>query len=319
MNSPEADARSISWPHVIVTVVIVAGAYFAFRGLTRAEIPGLTAPVVKLLLWIPIPLAAATLLGRPSIANPLAGVGLKPPYLLAVVPAVVAGAVEVAYFAYHGYTPVIPAIQVVFAGVLVAAITEEFLFRGYALTQLVSAGLPARAAIVIGGVLFGAAHVPNLWGSGDIGTIWARGRHHRPRRHLVCDSDDADERISGCRNRTTSHAQFGLGSVRDCARCHRQQGRPHCAAGGERSGNPVRGTSQVAQSPANAGRCMSAMTSTPSERAGRAIIWTMSRRRQPDALNGFRRRPTVRTQSDGTTRTVARSTEALGKRLTILE
>jgi membrane protease YdiL (CAAX protease family) len=168
-SKPQIDKR-ISWTRVGATVLVVAGAYLAFR---VVHFPGLSPALAKLLLWLPLPLAAAAFMGVPGDGGALEGIGLKAPFLPALVPALCAGAVEFAVFAVAGYHAIVPAAQILFSGVLIAAVTEEILFRGFAVTQLAAAGLSTRTSIIAAGLLFGAAHIPNLWASGDAGAIAA--------------------------------------------------------------------------------------------------------------------------------------------------
>jgi membrane protease YdiL (CAAX protease family) len=96
------------------------------------------------------------------------------------VPALCAGAVEFAVFAVRGISRIVPAAQILFSGVLIAAVTDErSLFRGFAVTQLAAAGLSTRTSIIAAGLLFGAAHIPNLWASGDAAPSPPRPRSPR--------------------------------------------------------------------------------------------------------------------------------------------
>jgi uncharacterized protein len=61
-------------------------------------------------------------------------------------------------------------ISLVIAAVIAAPIVEEMVFRGVVLRSLRSR-LPVIAAIVIQGVLFGAAHIDPVRGAGNIGLV----------------------------------------------------------------------------------------------------------------------------------------------------
>jgi membrane protease YdiL (CAAX protease family) len=126
---------------------------------------GLTRPELKLLLWIPIPLLATWLFSRGT--DLMDDLGLKPPLVSSFAAAALAFAVAYAIFVAFRFTPEMPPHKTIFGMVVVAGITEELLFRGFALTQLLRAGLTAPQALGITSLLFGLAHAPVVWASGD--------------------------------------------------------------------------------------------------------------------------------------------------------
>jgi membrane protease YdiL (CAAX protease family) len=130
-----------------------------------AQAFGLSRPELKLLLWIPIPVIIALALSGPT--NLLEGLGLKGSPAASTLPAVAGFVVAFGIFGAYGFEPRIPSHETVFGRVIVAGLSEEVLFRGFALTQLIRAGFGIPGAIGVTSLLFGLAHAPVVWNSGN--------------------------------------------------------------------------------------------------------------------------------------------------------
>lgn len=146
-------------------IAVLIAAWATLHAMQAVHAFGLTRPELKLLLWIPIPVLATLLFSQSmDVADDL---GLKPPLLASFVLAALAFAVAYAIFTAFRFTPGMPPHETVFGKVVVAGITEELLFRGFALMQLLRAGLRPPLALGVTSLLFGLAHAPVVWSSGD--------------------------------------------------------------------------------------------------------------------------------------------------------
>ena len=145
-----------------LAIAVVIAAYVAFR------LYGHTAPfgaeTLKLALWVAVPLAVVTLQLRGNIAAAVAGVGLRPPVLRALVPGLFAMLAAAATLLLLGVKlPSSLSITSLAMTALIGPFAEEMLFRGYLVNRLLAAGVGALPAIVLGGLLFGIAHLGNVW------------------------------------------------------------------------------------------------------------------------------------------------------------
>ena len=161
------DANTFGWPRALAAVGLVAALYFVWRAVAPMHV--VDRDVLKLVLWIGGPLLFVAT--RPSTA--LAGVGLRPPIFLALVPGAIAALVMAAILLAYGMAPGMPSSDTILRRVLAAGLSEEILFRGFLVTQLLLAGVRPRAAILLSALSFGLAHAPNVWSSGDASTIAA--------------------------------------------------------------------------------------------------------------------------------------------------
>lgn len=75
-------------------------------------------------------------------------------------------------FVLSGLRPGLPTVNAVLFGVVLAALAEETLLRGFAFLQLVSrAGWPVWAAMLATATLFGLSHVPGALAAGEGGAL----------------------------------------------------------------------------------------------------------------------------------------------------
>lgn len=157
---------------VVFALIVVAACYFAFLVVARGHILGLDSHTAKLALWIPVPVLAALLVG--GLAGFRAQLGLAQATMLHLTPGIVAGLVMMAVLAAHyGRAFGAPAPDAILFKSLTGPVTEELLFRGFLISQLLLAGFGRVGAILLSAALFGALHVPSpgVWDSGDPATI----------------------------------------------------------------------------------------------------------------------------------------------------
>ena len=158
MDQAPPSFRFIRLFAVIATMAI---AFVAFRQI--APFAPLPQDVTKLVLWFAIPLAVLLVERRGNIGAALRSVGLKGFAWRAALPGLAslcaAGGTLIALdarmpanldFAALGLTAII------------APFAEELLFRGYLVNGLVASGLGSVRAVVVGGLLFGLAHMGNV-------------------------------------------------------------------------------------------------------------------------------------------------------------
>lgn len=149
----------------VAVVAVLVAAWAILHAMQAVQAFSLTRPELKLLLWIPIPVLATFVLSRR--ADVMGDLGLKPPLVASLTLAALAFAIAYAIFAVFRFAPGMPPHQTIFGKVVVAGLTEELLFRGFALTQLLRSGLRAPLALGVTSLLFGLAHAPVVWASGD--------------------------------------------------------------------------------------------------------------------------------------------------------
>jgi membrane protease YdiL (CAAX protease family) len=153
-------ARSIAQAALAIAVTLAA--YLAFRLWGRAT--PLNPEVLKLVLWTIVPLAAAAIAMRGDPGAALRAVGFRAPVLRALLPGLFAMVAAGGTLLVLG-AKLPPSLSVASLAMtaLLGPFAEEFLFRGYLVNRLLAAGVGALPAIVLSGLLFGAAHLGNVW------------------------------------------------------------------------------------------------------------------------------------------------------------
>jgi len=147
---------------VALAIAVVIAAYGAFR------VYGGAAPfgpeIAKLALWVLLPLAVVTIQARGNLVSATNGVGLRPPFLRALVPGLLAMLAAGGTLLLLGVPlPKSWPIASLAMSALIAPFAEEMLFRGYLVNRLSAAGVGAPLGIVLSGLLFGVAHLGNVW------------------------------------------------------------------------------------------------------------------------------------------------------------
>ena len=157
---------------IVFALIVVATCYFTFLAVARGHVLGLDSDTAKLALWIPIPLFAALLAGGFSDFPKQLGLAQVKAQHLA--PGIVAGLVMTSVLGlYYGRAFGTPAPDAILFKSITGPVTEELVFRGFLVSQLLLAGFARPGAILLSAAIFGALHIPNpaVWGSGDPATI----------------------------------------------------------------------------------------------------------------------------------------------------
>lgn len=159
--SESQTARPFKLDAFILVIATVIAAYFAFRA--GARLVPLPHDITKLLLWLAIPLAVLLVQLRRSFAASFLAVGFRRLRLTSLLPGLAAllaaGGTLIAYGAKLPATFDLGALAL---SAIVAPFAEELLFRGYLVNGLAAAGVGPVRAFVIGGLLFGLAHLGNV-------------------------------------------------------------------------------------------------------------------------------------------------------------
>lgn len=173
MTSAEPNNMRRDGLRTIFALVAVAAAYLAFRLAVQQHFFGLTSNTAKIVVWIPICLMAG-LAAAGGFARVPEQIGFRNFAWSDVLPGAAAAAVMATVLgAYFGKHAALPPADIVFYRTITGPITEELLFRGFLVSQLLAAGLGRWPAVLIAAATFGVAHIPNadVWGSGDPATI----------------------------------------------------------------------------------------------------------------------------------------------------
>lgn len=173
-------ARTLSFAAVGIVIATLTVAYVAFRA--AANLVPLPHNITKLLLWLVIPLGVLLVQTRGELRTALHAVGLRTFKLRLLLPGVVALLAAGGTLLVCGVK--LPSgfdLAAVALSAVIAPLAEELLFRGYLVNGLLASGLgPVRSAI-IGGLLFGFAHLGNVLNAApstillEVGTTAAGG------------------------------------------------------------------------------------------------------------------------------------------------
>jgi len=158
-DEPTRVSRVAAFALVFATVVV---AYVAFR--EGAGFLPLPHNITKLLLWLVIPLAVLIVQTRGDVGAALSEMGFRRLRVSALLPglaALLAGGG--ALIAQGASLPSNFDVAALALSAIVAPLAEELLFRGYLVNGLVASGLGPVRAFVVGGLLFGLAHLGNVW------------------------------------------------------------------------------------------------------------------------------------------------------------
>ncbi len=146
----------------LIAIAAVAAAYVAFRLLAHAT--ALDAGWVKLVLWSAMPLLVVTLQHGGNWGAAVAALGIKPPFVRAMIPGILAMLAAGGTLFYLGARlPQTLPLAALVMSTLVGPFAEELLFRGFLVNRLIAAGIGAAPAIIVGGLAFGLAHLGNVW------------------------------------------------------------------------------------------------------------------------------------------------------------
>lgn len=158
---------------MIFALTTVAAAYFAFRVATQQHQLGLTSDTAKIFIWVPVCLIAGLTAAGGLVRLPQQ-IGLGGTRLSDILPGLVAAVVMALVLGVHGGRHIgAPSTDTILFRTITGPITEELLFRGFLISQLLLAGFGRWRAVLIAAAMFGAAHIPNteVWGSGDTAII----------------------------------------------------------------------------------------------------------------------------------------------------
>jgi len=161
-DEPAQAFRVAAFALVIATVAI---AYVAFR--EGAGFLPLPHNITKLFFWMVIPLAVLMVQKRGDVGAALHGIGIRRFKVSSLLPGLAAllaaGSTLIAYGVRLPANFVVSALAL---SAIIAPLAEELLFRGYLVNGLVASGLGPVRAFIIGGLLFGLAHLGNVWHAG---------------------------------------------------------------------------------------------------------------------------------------------------------
>lgn len=159
---PFQEANRLRTGSAAIAIVTVLAGYLTFR--YSGRLTPLDPEIVKLALWVILPLAVVTAQMRGDLAAALHAVGFRPPVLRALIPGLLAMlAAGGTLLALGVKLPASVSIASLAMTALVGPFAEEMLFRGYLVNRLLAVGVGALPAIVLSGLLFGIAHLGNIW------------------------------------------------------------------------------------------------------------------------------------------------------------